>query len=83
MGAESTFDVLIATLDRVIYEGKARSLILPGEQGTFEVLPFHKKLLSRLVQGPVILDGSTFPIRRGVAKVSPTEVTLVVEEIRE
>ena len=82
MGNDASFDVLIATLDRVVYEGKARSLILPGEQGTFEVLPFHKKLLSRLVQGPVILDGSTFPIRRGVAKVSPTDVTIIVEEMR-
>ena len=82
MDNDASFDVLIATLDRVVYEGKARSLILPGEQGTFEVLPFHKKLLSRLVQGPVILDGSTFPIRRGVAKVSPTDVTIIVEEMR-
>lgn len=82
MAADSTFDVLIATLDRVVYEGKAKSLILPGESGTFEVLPYHKKLLSRLKEGPVILDGSTFPIRRGVAKVGPTEVTIIVEEAR-
>ena len=82
MANDASFDVLIATLDRVVYEGKARSLILPGEQGTFEVLPFHKKLLSRLVEGPVVLDGNTFPIRRGVAKVSPTDVTIIVEEMR-
>ena len=82
MADDSTFDVLIATIDRVIYEGKAKSLILPGEQGTFEVLPYHKKLLSRLVQGPIILDGHTFPIRRGVAKVGPSEATVIVEESR-
>ena len=82
MAAERTFDVLIATLDRVIYEGKGMSIILPGENGVFEILPFHKKLLSRLKEGPIVLDGTTFPIRRGVAKVSPTDVTVIVEEVR-
>ena len=82
MAADSTFDVLIATLDRVVFEGKAKSLILPGENGTFEVLPYHRKLLSRLKEGPIILDGSTFPIRRGVAKVGPADVTVIVEEVR-
>ena len=82
MGAESTFDVLIATLDRVVFEGKGKSLILPGENGVFEVLPFHKRLLSRLKAGPVVLDGNTFPIRKGVVKVGPTDVTVIVEEAR-
>ena len=82
MASESTFDVLIATLDRVVFEGKGKSLILPGENGVFEVLPYHKKLLSRLKQGPVVLDGTTFPIRRGVAKVGPTDVTVIIEEAR-
>ena len=82
MANDSTFNVLMATIDRVIYEGTAKSLILPGESGTFEVLPYHKKLLSRLVSGPVVLDGATFPIRRGVVRVSPTDVTIIVEEAR-
>lgn len=82
MADDSTFNVLIATLDRVIFEGKGKSLILPGEQGTFEVLPYHKKLLSRLKKGALLLDGSSFPILRGVAKVGPSDVTIIVEEAR-
>ena len=82
MPADSTFDVLIATLDRVVFEGKGRSLILPGENGVFEVLPYHKKLLSRLKEGSIVLDGTTFSIRRGVAKVGPADVTVIVEEAR-
>lgn len=79
---DTTFDVLIATMDRVVYEGKAKSLILPGEKGVFEVLPYHKKLISRLTKGSLNLDGQHFPITRGVAKVSPTDVTVIVEEAR-
>ena len=82
MAENSFFNVLILTLDRVVFEGKAQSLILPGEKGVFEVLPYHKKLLSRLVRGPMILDGSTFSISRGVAKVGLNDVTVIVEEER-
>ena len=82
MADESTFNVLILTLDRVVFEGKGKSIILPGEKGVFEVLPYHKKLMSRLIRGPVILDGQTFPISRGVAKVGLNDVTLIVEESR-
>ena len=80
MAEDSFFNVLILTLDRVVYEGKAKSLVLPGEKGVFEVLPYHKKLLTRLVKGPLVLDGQAFPIRRGVAKVGSNAVTAIVEE---
>ena len=79
MAEDTTFDLLIATLDRVIYEGKARSLILPGEQGTFEVLPLHRPLMSRLLIGLIVIDGRSFPIRRGVLRIADDVVTAVVE----
>ena len=82
MAEDSFFELLVLTLDRVVYEGKAKSLILPGEKGVFEILPYHKKLLTRLVRGPMILDGSAFSIQRGVAKVGLNEVTVIIEEAR-
>ena len=82
MAEDSSFDVLILTLDRVVFEGKGKSLILPGEKGALEVLPYHKRLLTRLIQGVVELDGRPFPISRGVAKVGLNDVTVIVEERR-
>ena len=82
MAEETFFNILILTLDRVVFEGKGKSLILPGEQGTLEVLPYHKRLLTRLVHGSMVLDGSHFPISRGVAKIGLNEVTVIVEEQR-
>ena len=82
MAEESFFNILILTLDRVIFEGKGRSLILPGEMGTLEILPYHKRLLTRLTRGSMMLDGTNFPINRGVAKVGLNEVTVIVEEAR-
>ena len=78
--AEASFRVLVATPERVIFEGSAKSIILPGERGIFEIQPYHKRLLSRLVRGVLTLDGSELKIRRGVAKVGLNDVTVIVEE---
>lgn len=72
-------DVLILSPEKIIFEGKAESVILPGEQGTFELLSFHKNLLSRLLAGSVIVDGRIFSIRRGIVKVKDDTVIIVSE----
>ena len=73
-------NVLLLTPTRVILEDKAKSIIVPGEEGIFEVLGFHKRLLSRLVSGTILIDQQSFPIRRGVIKVDQNKVTIVIEE---
>ena len=77
---EKPLKVLIATSERILFEGNAASIIFPGERGVFEILPHHKAVLSRLLSGKIILDGSSLPIRRGVVKASLNEVTAIVEE---
>ena len=52
---------------------------MPGERGTFEVLPLHRPLVSCLVDGVVEIDGKRLRIRRGVARVSEDDVVVVVE----
>ncbi|MFH1045546.1 MAG: hypothetical protein V1727_01095 [Candidatus Omnitrophota bacterium] len=74
-------EVMIISPEKVIFEGKAESVILPGDQGTFEIQAYHKNLLSRLLAGAVVVDGVSFPIRRGVAKVKDNKV-IVVSEMR-
>ena len=73
-------DVSILSPKEVIFEGKAKSVILPGEQGVFEILPFHKRLLSRLISGTLIIDENRFSIVRGIVKVSQNRVTVIIEE---
>ncbi len=72
--------VLLLSPTRVIYEGKAASVILPGEKGVFEVLPYHKRLLSLLLGGRVLIDRHSFAIKRGVVKVGISHMTIIVEE---
>jgi F0F1-type ATP synthase epsilon subunit len=73
-------DVEVLNPKEVIFEGKARSVMVPGEQGVFEILPFHKRILSRLVSGTVIIDQKTVSIQRGIVKADLNKVTIILEE---
>jgi F-type H+-transporting ATPase subunit epsilon len=73
-------EVLFLTPQRVIFEGQAKSIILPGEEGTFEILPFHKDIFSRLLTGWVIIDEKEkVPIRRGIVKLEKNVATIIAE----
>ena len=73
-------NVLLFSPERMIYEGPAHQILLPGEKGVFEVLPYHKRLLSRLIHGRLVLDGRHLAIRRGVVKIGLNQVVIIVEE---
>jgi len=39
-------DVVILSPQQIIFEGRARSVILPGEEGFFEITPLHKRIIA-------------------------------------
>ena len=71
--------VVVTSPERVLFDGSARSVLFPGEQGTFEVLTLHRPLVSLLSAGAVAIDGKAIAIRRGVVRVADDEVTAIVE----
>jgi F-type H+-transporting ATPase subunit epsilon len=73
-------DVVILSPQQIIFEGQARSVILPGEEGIFEITPLHKRIISRLLSGMVYVDEKTFSIKRGLIKAGLNNVTVIVEE---
>ena len=72
-------EVMITSPERVVFNGTAQSVLLPGEAGTFEVLPLHRPLVSRVGTGNVVIDGRVLPIHRGVVRVAEDQVIAVVE----
>ncbi|HBU08155.1 MAG TPA: hypothetical protein DEA99_02935 [Candidatus Omnitrophica bacterium] len=72
-------DVSVLSPRGVIFEGKAGSVILPGEQGVFEIMPFHKHILSLLVGGNLTVDEKDIPVKRGIAKIELNKVTVIIE----
>lgn len=73
-------EVKIISLEKVLFAEKVNSVVLPGEEGVFTVLNYHKPLVTRLISGKVILDKKEFKIKRGVVKVSNNKVLAIVEE---
>lgn len=43
----------IISSERIVFEGEAVSVTLPGEMGLFTVLPRHASLVSSLVPGKI------------------------------
>lgn len=74
-------EVLIISPEGVIFEGRSENISLPGERGTFEILPFHKNFLSRLIAGSVKVGERIFIIKRGIVKVKNNVVTVISDSI--
>ena len=80
--AHTRLNVTILSPEKLLFRGQAESIVLPGEKGVFEILPYHKRLLSRLLGGTLTVDGRSLAIRRGIVKVAQNDVTIIVEERR-
>ncbi|MBP7216816.1 MAG: hypothetical protein KBA46_05995 [Candidatus Omnitrophica bacterium] len=72
-------DVTVVSPEEVLFEGKAKSVIVPGEEGVFEIMHFHNRILSRLLGGVVFVDDTSFRINRGAVKVNQNKVTIIIE----
>ena len=76
-------EVTLLTPSRVVYEGEAGRVIVPGEKGIFEICPFHKPIVSRLLPGRVVVDRKIFRIKHGIVQVNRNRVGLIVQLERE
>lgn len=74
------FNVIILNPKHELFEGKVKSVVLPGDRGEFEILDFHRAVISLLKEGNIIIDGKYLPIKRGVAKFYKDELVALVEE---
>ena len=73
-------NVSVLNLSKVLFEGQAQRVVVSGEEGVFEILPFHKRIISRLITGAVVVDEQSIPIRRGIVKADQNKVTIILEE---
>ncbi|MFC1879033.1 ATP synthase F1 subunit epsilon [Chloroflexota bacterium] len=73
----------IVSQDRMVFEGDADIVILPGEAGEMGILPNHAPLLSTLQFGicTVRYQGSeeNFTIAGGVVEVQPQIITVMAD----
>jgi len=75
------FKATILTTTRILYQDEAWSVFLPGATGEFEVLEFHKAIVSLLRRGRIIVNWEkAIPIKRGAVRMSGDELVAIVEE---
>jgi F0F1-type ATP synthase epsilon subunit len=64
----------------ILFEGRVRSMTLPGVEGEFEILDFHKPILARLKKGVIIVDNTReLLIEGGIAAMSKQNLIAVIE----
>lgn len=85
----SVMRVTVLDPKKIIYEGNAKEVILPGESGEFSVLDFHQMFLACLMRGDIKVitnKPSQFetriPIKKGIAKMLKNELMIIVELFR-
>jgi F-type H+-transporting ATPase subunit epsilon len=72
---------IILTPARILYEGEAWSVFVPGTEGEFEIMNNHKPVMSLLRPGQIILDWKkTVPLKKGIVKAFRNEVVALIEE---
>lgn len=72
----------IISAEKILFEGEAASVTLPGEKGQFTVLPHHASLISTLLAGKIRyrLDSQDHEveIQGGIADVDRDVVSVCV-----
>jgi len=75
------FNATILTPERILFQGDAWSIFLPGDTGEFEILDLHKPITSLLKEGNIIVDWKKeIPIRAGAVKMVANQLVAIVEE---
>lgn len=75
------FTVIILNPKKVLFEGEAKSVFLQGDQGEFEVLPYHSPVISVLRKGHIIVDGHKHvSVKKGLARFYNNELVILVEQ---
>lgn len=72
----------ILSAEKVLFEGEAHSVVVPGSKGAFEVLEGHAPIISTLGAGKLRYSGDTdaeLEIASGFIDVHDGEVAVGVE----
>jgi F-type H+-transporting ATPase subunit epsilon len=81
MSESSTFRLEIITPERVLVSEDVDSLVAPGGEGEFQILPGHTQFLNILKIGPLVYDKSGkkyyMSVSGGFCEVTPTRTVIL------
>lgn len=78
----STFRLQILSLIRMLFEGEVESVYISGDEGEYELLPFHYPLLGAIPEGEIKIAGhEAVPLRAGVVLFQDNQCIIIIEEL--
>jgi F-type H+-transporting ATPase subunit epsilon len=82
----ASFQFELVTPEKLLFSGAVDSVVVPGTEGDFEVLPLHAPLMSTIRPGLIVVKetGTGSPqrlyVRGGFADVNPAGLTILAEQ---
>jgi len=66
----------------MLFEGEVESVYCSGDEGEYELLPFHFPLLGALPEGELLIAGhESIPLRAGVVLFQDNQCIVIIEEM--
>lgn len=79
-----TFKLQVLSLVRMLFDGDVESVYLNGDEGEYELLPFHFPLIGALPEGEIKISGQkSIPLRAGVVLFDQNKCMILIEEMQE
>lgn len=79
---QGTFKLSIMTPESLLYQNEVESVFFTGDQGEYELLPYHYPVLGILVQSNIIINWKeSLPVKFGLVKFFANDCVVLVEEI--
>ena len=79
---KSTFKISVMTPESLLYQNEVESVFLTGDQGEYELLPYHYPVLGVLIEGNIIINWhEAVPIKFGIVKFFANDCVILVEEL--
>jgi F-type H+-transporting ATPase subunit epsilon len=73
--------VIISQIDKVLFDGVAKELLVPGVDGDMTILPHHSPLVTTLRAGKITVRGESvgsWDIAKGILEVSNNKATVLL-----
>ncbi len=75
-----TFKLTVMTPDMLVYENEVESVFLTGDQGEYELMPYHYPVLGILKEGNIIIDWKeSIPVRSGIIRFFANDCIILIE----
>lgn len=82
--SQATFTFELVSPERLLASGEAESVVVPGADGDFQVMPLHAPVVSTLRPGMVEValpeqKSARYFVKAGLAEVNGTRCTILAE----